>query len=123
MLLPDGRIGMIDYGSVKRYSRNERLTMCLIYAALYRNDEDRLWELSRVGGYKSKHSRRDVLMKLVQFGYDSWGKEVIGEQNVQQFIDDLKQKDPWEEVPDNWTMTKVCICLCMYDIHTPTDVT
>ena len=107
VLLPDGRIGMIDYGATKRFTRNERLTMCLMYAALARNDEDRLWDLTRVGGYRSKHGRHDVLMKLIQFGYDSWGHEVIGDQNVQQFIDDLKHKDPWESVPDNFTMTKV----------------
>lgn len=107
VLMPDGRIGMIDYGATKRFSRNERLTVCLIYAALARKDPNRLFDLCQVGGYKSKYSNREVLYKLIQFGYDSWGKEVTGDQNIQQFIDDLKQTDPWEEVPDNFTMAKL----------------
>eukprot|EP00980_Cylindrotheca_fusiformis_P000442 scaffold106_cov123-Cylindrotheca_fusiformis.AAC.10 len=106
-LLPDGRIGMIDYGATKRFSRNERLSACLIYAALARKDEQRLYDLCEVAGYKSKHGKTHVLYKLMQFGYDSWGKEVIGEQNIQQFIDGLKSEDPWEEVPDNFTMLKL----------------
>jgi aarF domain-containing kinase len=106
-LLPDGRIGMIDYGATKRFSRNERLSACLIYAALARKDEQRLFDLCEVAGYRSKYSKPHVLYKLMQFGYDSWGKEVTGEQNIQQFIDDLKKEDPWEEVPDNFTMVKV----------------
>lgn len=106
-LLPDGRIGMIDYGATKRFSRNERLSACIIYAALARKDEQRLYDLCEVAGYKSKHGKPHVLYKLMQFGYDSWGKEVTGEQNIQQFIDDLKKEDPWEEVPDNFTMVKV----------------
>lgn len=133
-LLPDGRIGMIDYGATKRFTRNERLTVCLIYAALARKDKQKLFDLCKVGGYfyrfdilwylimsptlfgllfnpkggfKSKYGKPHVLYELIQFGYDSWGKEVIGEKNMQQFIDDLKKEDPWEEVPDNFTMVKV----------------
>jgi hypothetical protein len=32
---------------------------------------------------------------------------VTGDKNIQQFIDDLKREDPWESVPDNFTMTKL----------------
>ena len=107
MLLSDGRIGMIDYGATKRFTRNERLSTCLIYAALARKDKQRLFDICKVGGYKSKYGKPHVLYKLIQFGYDSWGKEVTGDKNIQQFIDDLKEEDPWEEVPDNFTMVKV----------------
>jgi aarF domain-containing kinase len=107
LLMPDGRIALIDYGAVKRFSRNERLTVCLIYAALARRDEQRLFELCKVGGYKSKYGKSHVVYKLFQFGYDSWGEDVTGDKNIQQFIDDLKREDPWEEVPDNFTMTKL----------------
>jgi predicted unusual protein kinase regulating ubiquinone biosynthesis (AarF/ABC1/UbiB family) len=96
--MPNGLIGMIDYGAVKRFSRNERLTACLIYAALARKDKQRLFDLCKVGGYKSKYGKPHVLYKLIQFGYDSWGKEVTGEQNIQQFIDGLKEEDPWASI-------------------------
>eukprot|EP00588_Corethron_pennatum_P015509 CAMPEP_0194265100 /NCGR_PEP_ID=MMETSP0169-20130528/444_1 /TAXON_ID=218684 /ORGANISM="Corethron pennatum, Strain L29A3" /LENGTH=553 /DNA_ID=CAMNT_0039005499 /DNA_START=51 /DNA_END=1709 /DNA_ORIENTATION=- len=104
LLHPDGRIGMIDYGATKKLTRNERLTACLLWAALYRNDEDLLWELSILGGYKSKYGRKDVLMKLMRFAYDTWGKDLMGNKNVQQFIDELKSEDPWEEGADNLVM-------------------
>uniref|UniRef100_A0A7S1BL09 ABC1 atypical kinase-like domain-containing protein n=1 Tax=Corethron hystrix TaxID=216773 RepID=A0A7S1BL09_9STRA len=104
LLLPDSRIGLIDYGATKRLTRNERLAACLMFAALHRNDDDMLWELSVIGGYKSKNNRKDVLMKLLRFSYDSWGKDVMEGKNIQQFIDDLKSKDPWEEVADNLVM-------------------
>lgn len=106
LLLPDGRIGLIDYGATKRLTRNERLSACLLFAALHRMDEERLYQMCKVGGYKSKYDRRDVLMKLLQLGYDSYGKDVMGGKNVQQFVDELKAKDPWEEVPDNFVMAQ-----------------
>lgn len=107
LLLPDSRIGLIDYGSTKRLSRNERLSTCLLYAALHRQDEEKLFQMCDIGGYKSKYGRRDVLLKLLQFGYDSYGKDVTGGKNIQQFLDELKEKDPWEEVPDNFVMAQV----------------
>ena len=45
-------------------------------------------------------------MKLIQFGYDSWGHDVTGGKNLQQFIDELKEADPWQEVPDNLVMAQ-----------------
>ena len=107
LLLPDSRIGLIDYGATKRLTRNERLSACLLFAALHRKDEEMLFQMCDIGGYKSKYGRRDVLLKLIQFGYDSYGKDVTGGKNIQQFLDELKEKDPWEEVPDNFVMAQV----------------
>ena len=90
MLLPDGRIGFIDYGSTKRLTKNERISCCMLFAALARGDAQMLFDMSEIGGYKSKYGRKDVLLKLIQFGYDSYGKDVTGGKNIQQFIDELK---------------------------------
>ena len=106
ILMKDGRIGLIDYGATKRLDENERQSACLLFAALARRDEQKLFDMCEIGGYKSKYNKRDVLMKLLLFGYDSWGKDVTGGMNIQQFIDKLKKEDPWEEVPDNFVMAQ-----------------
>lgn len=104
LLLPDGRIGFIDYGATKVLTRNERITACVLFAALARGDKDMLFEIADVGGFKSKYGDKDVLYKLFQFAYDSWGRDVTGGMNVVQFMDDLKTRDPWTETPDNFVM-------------------
>lgn len=106
MLLPDGRIGLIDFGATKKLTRNERLSACILYAAIARKDEQMLFDLCEIGGYKSRHGDKEVLMKLILFGYDTWGKELMGTANQVTFMDDLKKKDPWEEVPDNLIMAQ-----------------
>jgi len=106
MLLPDGRIGLIDFGSTKKLTKNERLSACILYVAIAKRDEKMLFDLCEVGGYKSKYGDKDVLMKLILFGYDSWGKDLMGNANIQTFMDELKKKDPWEEVPDNLIMAQ-----------------
>jgi len=104
LLLPDGRLGLIDYGSTKRLSENERINACVMYAALARNDKAMIWQMAKLGGYKSRHMNQDVNFLLTKFGFDSWGKEVTGGKNVQQFMDDLKRRDPWSETPDNFVL-------------------
>ena len=74
LMLPDDRIGLIDYGATKRLSRSERLSACVMYAALGRRDEDVLLDLAATGGYKSKHMNKEVLLKLMRFGCDTFGK-------------------------------------------------
>jgi aarF domain-containing kinase len=109
LLLPDGRIGLIDYGATKRLTENERITACVMFVALQRKDKEKLWQMGKMSGYKSKHMDPDVYYKLVQFGNDSWGKEVTGGKNVQQFMDDLKSKDPFYETPDNFILSSFMV--------------
>eukprot|EP00948_MAST-09A_sp_MAST-9A-sp1_P000592 g592.t1 len=106
MLLPDDRIGLIDFGATKTLTRGERLTACLLFAALGRKDKQALKNLSVASGYKSKYGNDEVLWKLMEFGFDSFGKDVTGDKNVQQFIDELYRQDPWEEVPENMIMAQ-----------------
>lgn len=106
LLLPDDRIGLIDYGATKELSREERLICCVLYVALARGDEDMLYDIAVAGGYKSKHMRKDIIMKLTRLGFDTFGRDLIGDGNVQQFIDKLYAEDPYEEVADNLVMAQ-----------------
>lgn len=104
LLLPDGRIGLIDYGATKRLSNSDRLVACVLYAALRRRDTAMIRNVCLNGGYKSKHSNEEVMMKLMRFGFDTYGKDLLEGKNVQQFMDDLYATDPWEEGADNLIM-------------------
>ena len=106
ILLPNNKLGFIDYGATKYLTRNERLNICVLFAAIAREDKELLYDMSKIGGYKSKYGKKDVLWKLIKFGYDSYGKDVTGGKNIQQFIDELKYEDPWEEVPDNFVLAQ-----------------
>lgn len=120
LLLDDGRIGLIDYGSTKRLVRGERLITCVLYAALARGDKDMIVDLCRNGGYKSLYFNEDVIYKLCRLGFDTYGKELLGDKNLQEFIDELYRSqcldsrvishlstaDPWLEVADNLVMAQ-----------------
>jgi aarF domain-containing kinase len=104
LLMPDDRIALIDYGSTKRLKRAERLSACCMYAALARRDADTLYNLAVAGGYKSKHMDKEVIVKLLRFGNDTFWRDLLGDKNVAQFMDDLKAQDPYEQAADNLVM-------------------
>ena len=103
--MPDDRIALIDYGSTKRLTRAERLSTCCMYAALGRRDSDMLANIAIAGGYKSKYMDKEVIVKLLRFGNDTMGRDLLGDKNAAQFMDELKAADPYEEAADNLVMS------------------
>jgi hypothetical protein len=148
LLLPDDRIGLIDYGSTKKLTRGERLVTAVLYVALARHDRHMIFDICRngtvvsrvvalppiqpcrlpwrktaianfrrlglvlcaatlvvrAGGYKSKLMDEDVIYKMTRFGFDSFGRDLLGTKNIQQFTDECFAADPWEETADNLVM-------------------
>ncbi|CAM9574178.1 unnamed protein product [Chrysoparadoxa australica] len=95
LLMPDGRLGLIDYGQVKRLTRDERLHIARIYRGLLAQDKAGLRELAMSRGYKSRSFDSEVIYKMTQFALDTDGPSVMGNRNIQQFMDDMYSRDPW----------------------------
>jgi len=104
--LKDDRIGLIDYGATKELTQSERLAACLLYAALYKGDKEKIIQMVRVGGYRSKFFDHDVIFDVVRFAYDDYSRDLLKGRNIQQFMDELYSKDPWQEAPDNLAMAQ-----------------
>ena len=102
-----------------------------MYAALARRDADALFNMAVAGGYKSKHMNKEVsepmfprhaqtrvvphsqalrhaacqvIVKLMRFGNDTMGRDLLGDKNAAQFMDELKAQDPYEQAADNLVM-------------------
>ena len=56
----------------------------MTYAALGRADVDVLQAICDCSGYKSKYGKKEIIHRMMQFGYDSFGPEVLGDKNVMQ---------------------------------------
>ena len=47
---------------------------------------------------------KEVIVKLLRFGNDTMGRDLLGDKNAAQFMDELKAQDPYEEAADNLVM-------------------
>ena len=66
------------------------LNLQLTYAALGRADADMLQAICDCSGYKSKYGKKEIMHRMMQFGYDSFGPEVLGNKNVMQVCNSLR---------------------------------
>jgi len=98
LLLPDGRLGLIDYGQVGRLTRQQRLNYAQLVTAVAAGDKDRAVRISRdVFGYRTERNDDEVAWRSFVFHNDrDWETEGM---NPLQYMDWLDRQDPVRHVP------------------------
>jgi aarF domain-containing kinase len=103
MLLTDGRLGLIDYGQVKKMTLKERITYAKLILAHSRGDVD---EIVRIHfhelGTKTKNLDKEVGYLMSCFYNDRDTDDVCRGMNIAEFIDWLEAKDPMVRVPEEY---------------------
>ena len=94
--MPDGTVGCIDYGQVKRLTTQERHWLCRCYVALARGDDKKLRELADLVGMRSRYMLDVTRQKMLTFALDRDGRDVTDGLNFQQFLDKMYALDPWD---------------------------
>ena len=87
MLLPDGRLGLVDYGQVKHINLATRLSYAKVIVAL---DEQNQEEVARIVqgelGGKSKYMRPDICYRITAFWSDRDTRDITGGRNIAEFM-------------------------------------
>jgi hypothetical protein len=42
-------------------------------------------------------TNQSVIYKMTRFGFDTFGRDLLGDKNIQQFVDECFKADPWIE--------------------------
>ncbi|KAJ3191488.1 hypothetical protein HK101_007670 [Irineochytrium annulatum] len=112
LLLEDGRIGLLDYGQVKKLTRDERRLLARLVVALAGERRDAILGFMKESGYKSKYMDPEVCYRMAVVSLDRDGRDVTDGLNLQQFIDKMFAQDPWDTVVDTMIMpTRMSILL------------
>ncbi len=109
VLMPDGRLGLIDYGQVKRIDEDARRVYAKLILAVAEGDVDechRLVQSEKPEGFgaKSKNSDPNVSFKLATFWNDRDTPDVTEGLNLQEFLDEMQSRDPVIKAPDEMVM-------------------
>jgi len=105
LLMPDGRLGLIDYGQVKRLPIEVRQTYAKLIIALSEDDKDeivRLWlhEMDQ----RSKTDNKTIAYKLACFWHDRNTPDIVGDYNLHTFLESLEKEDPVVRVNEDYVM-------------------
>lgn len=104
LLCPDGRLGLIDYGQVKRITMEQRMQYARLIVALARGTRDDVIDRYIDLGVKTKYMKRDFLWRLAMFWNDRDDDVVTEGRNIQTFMDWVEENDPIEELPQDFVM-------------------
>eukprot|EP00924_Labyrinthula_sp_SR-Ha-C_P003205 snap_masked-scaffold_15-processed-gene-2.53-mRNA-1 protein AED:0.25 eAED:0.29 QI:0/-1/0/1/-1/1/1/0/583 len=99
MLLNDGRIGLLDYGQVKAITKPGRYNFAKLLEAVAKKEVDEVYRIATEEfGMKTKYGKKDVIYRLVKFWADNNTAEVMGDQNIHLFLEEMERLDPTVEV-------------------------
>jgi aarF domain-containing kinase len=104
LMLPDGRIGLIDFGQVKRLGLQKRMIFCHFVKALVDDDRPRAARLYQVMGHRTKRNSDEVLFELSRLGFNYDDEESRRGLNIEKFFESLNELDPVTQPGDDWVM-------------------
>eukprot|EP00873_Tetraselmis_striata_P010841 jgi/Tetstr1/431105/TSEL_020821.t1 len=105
LLMPDGRLGLLDYGQTKRLPLPVRLSLAKLLVALSTDERAEVVRLVREEfGGSSRNSDDDVTWRLAAFWIDRDTEEVTGPRNLQEFLDWCEARDPLVTTADDIVM-------------------
>lgn len=94
LVLEDGRLGLIDYGQVKRLAVEHRIELAKLLAYIRRDDSEMIVEQVKTMGLRTQNMDPWVFEKVARFYFDTDSMEVTEGMNMLLFIEHLEARDP-----------------------------
>lgn len=105
LLMPNGRIGLIDYGQIKSLKQDQRKSMARMIIALADGKKEDVIDLFVKMGFRSKRMDGDVINAVATLYFDRDDSEIIGKGiNLQYYFENLQKKDPFLAMPEDFIM-------------------
>jgi len=105
------QLGLIDYGQVKKISEQTRLLFARLIIALDEDNKEKIVELMKEAGMKTKNMDPEVIYLYAKVNYDTINDEILGGKHVQLFMEDLEARDPIVQLPTELLMASRCSIL------------
>uniref|UniRef100_A0A7S1DQW9 ABC1 atypical kinase-like domain-containing protein n=1 Tax=Hemiselmis andersenii TaxID=464988 RepID=A0A7S1DQW9_HEMAN len=103
LLMPDGRLGLIDYGSCVNMDNETRVKLARLIVALAKGTPERVSQISAEEmGVVTARMLPEIHYRSAAFWYDR--DDVTNGMNVHKFLEWLHEQDPIVKLPDEFVM-------------------
>ena len=96
MLLPDGRLGLIDFGQAKELSRQQRAVIARQVIAVATGDEQAMLEIARASKFRTKKNDPKAIIRYTRFTWEGSLRELAK----------LNKVDPIEQTDGEFVMVR-----------------
>jgi aarF domain-containing kinase len=97
-------IGLIDYGQVKRLTKQTRHDFAKLIIALDEDDKDEIFRLTKELGFTTKNMNPEIFYLWAKVSFDQDNHQILGGKHVQLFMEDLEARDPVHGLPRDLLM-------------------
>lgn len=105
LLMDDGRLGLVDYGQVKRMRLEDRVTFAKLVIALSRDEREEVVRLMvEEVGFRTKGMDEDIIYRTAAFFHCRDSEDILQGMNVSEFMEWLEESDPVERINDEFVM-------------------
>jgi aarF domain-containing kinase len=98
------QLGLIDYGQVKKLSKEKRHLFSKIIIALDDDNREDIIRLMKEAGFKSEKMDPEVIYLYAKVGYDQDNLKLTKGKHIQLFMEELQQRDPIIQLPTDFIM-------------------
>ncbi|KAG7346989.1 hypothetical protein IV203_006058 [Nitzschia inconspicua] len=104
-------LGLIDYGQVKRISKETRHLFAKLVIALDEDDKEQIVALMKEAGMKTKNNDPEVFYLYAKVSYAEITEKILQGRHIQVFMEDLEKRDPIVQLPLELIMVSRCSIL------------
>mmetsp|Transcript_74968 Transcript_74968/g.223383 ORF Transcript_74968/g.223383 Transcript_74968/m.223383 type:complete len:571 (-) Transcript_74968:33-1745(-) len=110
LVMPDGRLGLIDYGNVKHLSLEQRADLGRLIIALADETHAAVCAAATRLGFRTRHGNQDALFRYARLWFDRDDKASItlpgdsSPDHVQVYLERLTNLDPLDDTPQGFLM-------------------
>lgn len=97
-------IGLIDYGQVKRISKEIRHLFARLLIALDDDNKEEIVKLMKEAGMRTQNMDPEVIYLYAKVSYDTINDKILEGKHIQLFMEDLERGDPIVQLPTELLM-------------------
>ena len=108
LLTPDGKLGLIDFGQVKRLPEEITAKFAKLVIALNDDDRDTVCRIASEIGCENEKNIPDVVWRLTAFWMDRDTPDVTLGMDIHKFLEEMERLDPQKKLCQDLVMVGRC---------------
>jgi aarF domain-containing kinase len=108
MILKNGKLGLIDFGQIKKISQETRFAIAKLILAVNEGDKEKTTLILNSLGLSSKLNDPNTQFRAISFWLDQENPELMLNLNTHKFLEEMERRDPIVTMSGDLVM--VCRC-------------
>lgn len=108
ILTPDGRLGLVDFGQVKRLSPERLEQIARLVVALNDDNQDEIVKIALEVGSSNKYNIPEVIYRLTAFWFDRDTPDITQGLDIHKFLEEMERRDPQKVLCQDLVMVSRC---------------